>query len=299
MEITINESKGLKTVSKTTGLNNENRDRDITKFPLIIGQDVLVHTSRKGAIKIVNTILKNLGDGKILTPKDNSQKLDTTIENILDSYSTSLADLVDWENCNDINVWKRIDDLRKIKLRLWACEIVGRGECYLSLTVESWEKYLWYNIIKQFEDSEWIMDLYLGPNYDQRIYQGSFLSEKKNGKVTIQEFSIGNLHQLELICPVHFGNLMIEQLDNFIDFFSDISDYIDEEKFYKWETILSYIDPTIKDLTEIPKCIERYKRMGKIKEYQWRGFVRLLHLENKKEVRSVDRFAPYYLSFTK
>lgn len=293
----IKESKGLKTGSQTTGLNNENRNRDITKFPIRILQDVLVHTSRKGAIKMVNTILKNLGDGKNLTPKDNSQKLDKTIENILQYYSPSLADLVDWENCNDIYVWKRSNELRKTKLRLWACEIVGRGECYLSLTVESWEKDLWYNIIKQFGNSEWIMDLYLEPHYAEKIYQGSFLSENKNGKVTIQEFSIGNLYQLELISPVHFGNLIIEQLDNVIDFLPVGSGDIDKENFSEWDTVLSYIDPTNKDWTEMSKCIERYKRMGKIKEYQWRGFVRLLHIENKKEVRRVDKFAPYYLSF--
>lgn len=303
--------ENLQTSKTNQGLTRKNQisvlerlnENGISKYSITGGrQEVIIHTSRREMIQLINNLLNNKGDVRQLSLKDNCKRINDVLESVFCDYPLYLSDFIDWYNAKmrkyvGKSIYKK---LCKVELTMVSCKRVKRGEWYIIMTIESQDTDFWEETILLFPQREWLIDKYLEvedkkvtlPN--SSIYNGSIIMSNNEGIISFQNISFENRKNLEDICPIHYEKI---QYGCFIqDLFQDtlIIKKVTEKDFPLYTSRIYGEGEYVHNLQEYKNVIKKnYKKMN-IRSFQWNGLIDQLKEEKLDKIKWIDKFGSYY-----
>lgn len=277
------ETKGLKVENQTKGLKNvnngevNNNDTTVSNPQNICVelQEVLIHSKRDVIIKMLNNILKNVGEEKQLSSKDNTKRIFSVMYYLINNYDLKLNHLLDPEkqsvfkeySSNDISFGRFVKN--------------EQNEWYFELSVKGVECYLDRKIIECYPNSEWIMEEYWSEYL--REHQGITYFENKSGRIDTRYFN-ENDQDFELLCPIHQGFTEIKNLKSLLKNYTDF--FEEEEK--KGNTMI-----------ETNSWYDQYLNVEKtynLKSLKWNGLVKNVRDMSIEQINNIDRFSHFYFN---
>ena len=243
-------------------------------------QEVLIHTNRRMIIKLVNTILKNIGESKSILQTDDLEKVYDILRYLGPTSRVSLGDFIDWEKCQNSELLELKSSYLTPNQSGKVCLINYGGfqdrEDINILVFKVWNgnKKFWSEIIKQYSESDWIVDNYrlksfsTDINWEKGILSHSTLLKNYKGDITVNEYTVDELDSLEEIYPIHYGFIKNHQVR-----------YIDNDNSWCTSPFL-FLDTIMREEDKVTN--------------RWRNKVSLLEEFPMEKVVMVDKFSPYY-----
>lgn len=304
----IQTNQGLIKENQSTILTNVDTSEDFNVELPSFSQKILIHTDRKMVIKMVNTILKNLGEKRTLDNKSSIERVIKTFNYINHNFCFNPYLLIDWDNCKNKHVLRKKNILFSYEdsyeeVFFSSLKRFSKHDCILELHSFSKNFFLWYEIIKYYPNSEWIVDKYefdedlMGYNCEGNIYQGTILMGNNNGNISIDKFTYEDLDYLEELYPVHFGYIRnkciltdIEIDDWNLDEIGDLN----ENEFPVMTSML--YDEGVSVNSQLDFCLEicRKKKRLDVRERQLKGLTRSLQHQDMVTINTIDSFSPFY-----
>ena len=242
-------------------------------------QEVLIYTNRQMIIKLLNTIFMNLGDAKQLSFDDEMEKVYELLR-ALGHKKVRLCDFINWSQCENIELleWKSSSEYLESDGRISLTNLGGlpdsNGSHLIVFKVWNGNEKLWSEIIKQYSNSEWIVDTYRLKSGNSEIfwqtasYSHSILLNNYKGNIRIASYAADDIETLETLYPIHYGFVKIHK----VRLIADDNEW-GAAPFLFFDTIMSMNDE---------KSAKWVKSVHKLEE---------LPIEL---VLNIDRFSPYY-----
>ena len=266
-------------------------------------QTMMVFLPRKGFIQMVNTILKNVGDKRHLTTKDSDNRVWNTFSSIRGILN--LSHIIDWDRCSIQNVWKSketyvsADEKTNDSFIIFSKPTKQGKNRILTLLGCNLNQNLWSEVIRQYQDSEWLVDSYQTEKdwLDiHKVYTGSTILENKNGVTSIGQYTLDDLDYLTKFYPIHYGYIRNYCLYKEIEF--DDYDIIDEIGSIEipevspnsYKGTINEPDDELSD--EIKKKIKNFR----INKIQWKGLLNYLKGEEPDVINRIDKFSQLYIN---
>ena len=290
-----NQTSVLKSVNN--GLSSQIESKD--KY-----QEVKVFISRKGFIQMVNTILKNVDDIRRLTTKDSDNRILNTLSSI--QCKLNLSHLIDWDKCTNQNVLKSKethvspDGNTNDEFLIFTKPTKQGKNRILNLLSCNLNKNLWSEVIRQYQDSEWLVDNYLiVEDFFElhKVYTGFTILENENGITSIGQYTPDDLEYLTKFYPIHYGYVRDYclykeiELDYEYDGLDEIfSIEIPEVSPNSYRGTVNEPDDELSD--EIKKKIKNFR----INKIQWKGLLNYLKGEEPDVINRIDKFSQLYIN---
>ena len=267
-------------------------------------QEVKVFISRKGFIQMVNTILKNVGDTRRLSTKDSDNRIMNTLSSI--QCKLNLSHLIDWDKCTNQNVLKSketnisSDGNTNDEFLIFTKPTKQGKNRILNLLSCNLNKNLWSEVIRQYQDSEWLVDNYqtFEDFFDlHKVYTGFTILENENGITSIGQYTPDDLEYLTKFYPIHYGYVRDYCLFKEIEL-DDEYDGIDEIFSIEIPEVspISYKKNAIESEDELSDEIKKKIKNFRINKIQWEGLLNYLKGEERDVVNRIDKFSQVYIN---
>lgn len=275
--------KNMTTGQKSVENGVENNNTTVTNPQIHVGgfQEVLIHTKRGNILRMLNNILKNVGETKQLSSKDNCERMYSVLNYLDIHYELKIHLLLDPESqhvyTGDYSDNLSFEDLYRH----------SNGEWYVKLRVENGEDHLWSEIIKIFPDSEWIIDQYIENTYTYmreecfNHYMGSKIMKNENGKITIQDFDLDNVKELGYTHLLHHGFLELRDMKTEIEMKEDYNSYLE-------------VNVDMEEWIHNQKEINEKKLWYGNQSLIWINCVKNVMGMTSETINKIDSFCPYY-----
>ena len=267
-------------------------------------QEVKVFISRKGFIQMVNTILKNVGDTRRLSTKDSDNRILNTLSSI--QCRLNLSHLIDWDKCTNQNVLKSkeahvsSDGKTNDEFLIFTKPTKQGNNRILNLLSCNLNKNLWSEVIRQYQDSEWLVDNYqtVEDFFDlHKVYTGFTILENENGITSIGQYTPDDLEYLTKFYPIHYGFVRDYCLYKEIEL-EDEYDGIDEIFSIEIPEVspTSYKKNAIEPEDELSDEIKKKIKNFRINKIQWEGLLNYLKDEKADVINRIDKFSHFYIN---
>ena len=172
---------------------------------------VTLYGMREKMVKLLNTILKNLGSADMIPEDDKETNLEPVWE-FINSTGFHFKDLLDWENISNESLHNLENDFEKFFSKEGNDCFIGlfkqleTGECYLAIQLNGENCYNWQPVVEQNPAIDWFIDNYEWDNvYETGVFKSCSIFENNEEEVNEWFHCDEEISGLILVHPVHYG----------------------------------------------------------------------------------------------